>query len=116
MLLFIHNLARRLRWSRPVAVLLAVAGLAGVAASLFAGDGSLGHLLEPSLVLTLWGMMLYATLHLFQHIPPPVLPHDDFLTKLGTRIVLALYTLLAFLVLLITAVLAWMSFRLVTLA
>jgi hypothetical protein len=45
-----------------------------------------------------------------------VLPHDDFLTKLGTRILLALYSLLALLVVLVTIVLVWMSFRLMTLA
>ena len=115
MLLFIHNLARRLHWSRPVAVLLSITGLAGTAASLFVSGGSLGHLLEPSLVLTLWGMMLYATLQLFQTIPPPVLPHDNFLTRLGTRIILALYSLLAFLVVLLTCVLVWLSFRLIQL-
>jgi len=44
-----------------------------------------------------------------------VLPHDDFMTKLGTRIVLALYSLLALLVVLISIILVWMSFRLITL-
>jgi len=44
-----------------------------------------------------------------------VLPHDDFLTRLGSRIVLALYTLLALLVVLVTLVLVWMSTRLILL-
>ena len=113
MLFTLHKIACRLLWCRPLTVLLAGAGLAGIAASLFAGNGSLGHLLEPSLVLTLWGMMLFSCLQLFRHIPPPVLPHDDFLTRLGGRIILALYTLLAFLVVVVTCVLVWMSYRLI---
>jgi zinc transporter ZupT len=115
MLLFIHNIASRLHWCQPLAIVIACAGLAGIVFSLFAGNGSYGHLLEPALVLTLWGMMLYSTLQLFRRIPPPVLPHDDFLTRLGTRILLALYTLLAFLVVVLTCVLVWLSFRLIQL-
>lgn len=113
MLLTLHNIARRLAWCRPVAIILALAGLAGTFASLFAANGSLGHLLEPSLVLTLWGMMLYAFIQLFQRIPPPVLPKDDFLTRLGARIILACYTVLAFMVVVVSAVLLWMSVRLI---
>jgi len=37
------------------------------------------------------------------------------MTKLGTRILLALYSLLALLVVLISIILVWMSFRLITL-
>ncbi len=116
MLVLLHRIVLRLGWCRPVAAVLIAAGLAGIVVSLFAGSGLYGHLLEPTLVLTLWGMMLFATLQLFRQIPPPVLPHDDFLTKLATRILLALYSLLALLVVLVTIVLVWMSFRLMTLA
>jgi zinc transporter ZupT len=115
MLLTLHKIACRLLWCRPLAVLLACAGLAGIGVSLFAGKGSLGHLLEPSLVLTLWGMMLFSCLQLFRRIPPPVLPHDNFLTRLGGRIILALYTMLAFLVVVTTCMLVWVSVRLITL-
>ena len=115
MLLALHRIVLRLGWCRPLAGILIAVGLAGIAVSLFAGAGRHEHLLEPMLVLTLWGMMLYATLQLFRQSPPPVLPHDDFMTKLGTRIVLALYSLLALLVLLVSLVLVWMSFRLITL-
>lgn len=113
MLFTLHRIARHMRWARPVAVVLGCSGLAGIAVSLFAAGGSLGHLLEPFLVLTLWGMMLFSFLQLFQRIPPPVLPHDDFLTRLGTRIVLGLYTLLAGLVVIISCVLVWLSYRLI---
>ena len=116
MLLTLHRIAKSIKWCRSLAVVLAIAGLAGVAISLFAASGSLGHLLEPALVLTLWGMMLFSFIQLFQRIPPPVLPHDDFLTKLGTRFILAGYTILAFLVLVVTCILLWMSFRLINLA
>ena len=115
MLLTLHTIAKSLKWCRPLSIFLGIAGLAGVAISLFAASGSLGHLLEPALVLTLWGMMLFSFIQLFQHIPPPVLPHDDFLTRLGTRFILAGYTILALLVLVVTGVLLWMSFRLINL-
>jgi len=115
MLLTLHKIALGMKWCRPLAILLGITGLAGVAASLFVLNKNLGHLLEPSLILTLWGMMLFSFIQLFQKIPPPVLPHDDFLTRLGTRIILAIYTLLAFLVILVSCILLWMSFRLISL-
>jgi len=115
MLLTLHKIALGMKWCRPLAILLGITGLAGVLASLFVVNENLGHLLEPSLILTLWGMMLFSFIQLFQKIPPPVLPHDDFLTRLGTRIILAIYTLLAFLVILVSCILLWMSFRLISL-
>ena len=115
MLFTLHRIATRLLWCRPLAIFLGLAGFAGGMASLFIGNGSLAHLLEPSLVLTLWGMMLFSFIQLFQQIPPPVLPHDGFLTRLGTRMVLAAYSILALLVIIVTCVLLWMSFRLITL-
>ena len=115
MLFTLHKIAQSIKWCRSLTVVLVIAGLAGVAMSLFAASGSLGHLLEPALVLTLWGMMLFSFIQLFQNIPPPVLPHDDFLTRLGTRFILAGYTILAFLVLVVTCILLWMSFRLINL-
>lgn len=113
MLLMLHKLATRLRGCQPLAILLGLAGLLGILISLFAGEGQWGHWLEPSLVLTLWGMMLFSFLRLFRRIPEPVLPHDDFLTRLGTRLILAGYTLLAFMVVVVSCLLAWMSFRLI---
>ena len=113
MLLTLHRFAVRLRWCRPLALVLMLGAVAGVFASLFAAGGTLGHLLEPALVLLLWSMMLYSFIQLFQRIPPPVLPHDDFLTRLGSRILLAVYTLLALLVIIVSCVLLWMSLRLI---
>ena len=115
MLLTLHKIALGMKWCRPLAILLGITGLAGVLASLFVVNENLGHLLEPSLILTLGGMMLFSFIQLFQKIPPPVLPHDDFLTRLGTRLILAIYTLLAFLVILVSCILLWMSFRLISL-
>ena len=114
-LFLLHKLACRLQWAGPIAILLAALGFAGVLLSLLGDPSRYSAWLEPALVLVLWGMMLYAFLNLFRRIPPPVLPHDDFLTRLGSRIVLALYTLLAFLVVLVTLVLVWMSTRLILL-
>lgn len=113
MLLVLHRIASRMLWCRPLAIVIGIAGVGGVFVSLFLANGDLGHLLEPSLVLTLWGMMLFSFVQLFQRIPPPVLPHDDFITRLGSRMILACYTLLAFLVILVTIILVWMSYRLI---
>jgi len=113
MLLALHRIARRMLWCRPLAVVIGVVGVGGVFTSLFLAEGELGHFLEPSLVLTLWGMMLFSFIQLFQQIPPPVLPHDDFITRLGSRMILACYSLLAFLVILVTIILVWMSYRLI---
>ena len=113
MLLALHKLACQITWCRPLTLLLVVSGLGGTLVSLFVNNGSYAHWLEPSLVLTLWGMMLFSFIQLFQRIPPPVLPHDDFMARLGTRILLACYTVLAFLVVLVSCILVWMSYRLI---
>ena len=113
MLLTLHRLALCLKRARPVAIVCGLTGLVGVMASLFAGDSSYGYMLEPSIVLMLWGMMLFSFIQLFQHIPPPVLPHDDFMARLGGRIILACYSGLAFLVVVVSCALAWMSLRLI---
>ena len=113
LLLTLHNIAVKLRWCRSVAGIVALLGVGGVFVSLFLAAGNYGHLLEPSLVVTLWGMMLFAFVQLFQQIPPPVLPQDDFITRVGSRLILALYSLLALLVVLVTLVLLWMSYRLI---
>lgn len=114
MLFTLHRIARRLAWGRPLALILAAAGIAGAVISLFSGNDRLSPLLEPSLILALWGMMLFAFIQLFRRIPPPVLPHDSFMTKLGARMVLAGYTLLAFLVVIVTCILLWMSLKLIS--
>jgi hypothetical protein len=113
MLLTLHRLARRLLWARPVSIILVILGLGLTLTSLFGPVDRFGHWLEPSFTLTLWGMMLFAFIQLFQRIPPPVLPHDDFLTRLGSRISLALHSLLALVFLLTTLALFMMSVRLV---
>ena len=116
MLLTLHRIASRLQGVKPLTMLLVAAGLAGTLASLFAGGGAYAHWLEPSLILTLWGMLTFAYLQLFRQIPPPVLPHDTFLVRLGTRFLLLLYTLLALLVVIVAAVLLFMSLRLASIS
>lgn len=113
MLLTLHRLARRLLWARPVSIILVVLGLGLTLASLFGPVDRFGHWLEPSFSLTLWGMLLFAFIQLFQHIPPPVLPQDDFLTRLGSRISLALYSLLALAFVITSLALFMMSVRLI---
>ena len=113
LLVKLHQLALKIRWCRKLAIVTGMAGLGGVIFSLFVAGGSYGHWLEPSLVLTLWGMMLFAFIQMFQKIPPPVLPGDDFITRLGSRIVLACYSLLALLVIVVSIILMWMSYRLI---
>tara|TARA_R110000772_G_scaffold35177_6_gene84887 strand:- start:375 stop:731 length:357 start_codon:yes stop_codon:yes gene_type:complete len=68
--------------------------------------------LEPAIIATLWGMLLLASTELFQQIPDPVLPVDPFLQRLLSRCKLFLYSLLALTVLLVCAMLLWLSLRL----
>lgn len=112
-MLTLHQIALRIRWCRSIAILFGLAGLSGFVASLFMEGGRYGHWLEPSLVLILWGMMFFTFIQLFQRIPTPALPQDDFITRLGSRILLFFYSLLALAVVIVSLILVWMSYRLI---
>lgn len=112
MLIRLHRLAQKLLFLRFLSIALAIASLLLAIYCLLIDSTFTARALEPSIVTALWGLLLFAYLQLFQHIPPPVLPHDGFLKKLSTKIKLALYTLLAFIVIATSILLFWMSLRL----
>lgn len=68
--------------------------------------------LSLALGLSVWAILLFAFIRLFQSIPPPVLPKDRWHERLWTRCRLALYHVLAFGVVAIALVLVSMSLKL----
>jgi hypothetical protein len=115
MLVRLHQVAQKLVFFRPLSIILAIASLFLSIYCLLIDNTFTARALEPSIVTALWGLLLFAYLQLFQSIPPPVLPHDSFLKKLNTKLKLALYSLLAFIVIVTTILLFWMSLRLLIL-
>lgn len=70
--------------------------------------------LALALSVTLWALMLFAFIRLFQSIPAPVLPQDSFFERLAARCKLALYQLLALGVAGLGLVLVVMSLKLLS--
>lgn len=111
LLLHLHRLARRLR---PVLPLCFGAACVGIALALFLllrAEPST-ELLSLALGLSVWAILLYAFIQLFQSIPPPVLPKDRWIERAWGRCRLALYHVLAVAVLIIALVLVSMSLKL----
>lgn len=114
MLLFrLHRLALRLRPLLPWCYALGLGGSA-LALVLLLHDDSSQPLLALALGLTVWALMLFAFIRLFQSIPPPVLPKDSFVERLWSRCRLGLYHVLAFAVALVGIALVAMSFKLLS--
>lgn len=112
MLLRLHKIALKISFLRPVSIILTMGALVLAVYCLIIDSIFTAGALEPAIVTALWGLLLFAFVQIFQVIPPPVLPHDGFIKKLKTRIQLALYTLLAFVVVATSILLFWMSLRL----
>jgi len=110
-LLHLHRLALGLRpllrFSRLVGFAAAV-----IAIGLLLRNEASNALLAITLGLSLWALMLDAFIRLFQSIPPPVLPHDNFLERFISRLRLAAYHVLAFSVVLVALALVAMSIKL----
>ncbi len=70
------------------------------------------NLLEPSIVVSLWGMLLLASTELFQHLPDPVLPKESFMQRMFSKAKLLFFSLLALVVLFVSLLLVWLSLRL----
>lgn len=95
MLFRLHRLALRLSFLRRWCLVVAAIS---IAVSVFA-LGDMAHtqssLLRLGLLFSLWMLMLYAFIQLFQHIPPPLLPHLSWYERLLLRLHLWAYHLLA---------------------
>lgn len=113
MLLRLHRLALRLRPFLPLCYVLGFGG-AVLALWLILRDDTSPALLNLALGVTIWSLMLFAFIRLFQAIPPPVLPGDSFFVRLRARCKLALYHLLAIGIAIVGIVLAGMSLKLLS--
>lgn len=113
LLLRLHRLALRLQAWRPVCIVLALAGIGLIGHELLVDRPQAPAYLNLAIVLTLWGLMLFAFIQLFQRIPAPVLPKDSFVERLRSRCKLACYHLLALAVTLTGAMLVSISVKLV---
>jgi phosphoglycerol transferase MdoB-like AlkP superfamily enzyme len=114
LLLRLHRLAR---WLRPLLPWCHAIGFGAAALALylvFRDDSGATQLLAVALGVTVWALMLFAFIRLFQSIPAPVLPGDSFLERLRARCKLGLYQLLALSVLLVSLALVVMSLKLLS--
>jgi len=110
----LHKLALELRPLLPFCYLLGFGGTVLTGYLLFREAASSSQLLGIALGLTVWALLLFAFIRLFQSIPPPVLPGDTFLERLWSRCKLALYHVLALAVVIIGVVLLSMSLKLIS--
>lgn len=113
MLFRLHKLALRLRPFLPFCYALGL-GAAALALALILRDNASAALLNLALGLTVWALLLFAFVRLFQSIPPPVLPGDSLFARFWARCKLALYHLLALSIGIVGVVLVVMSMKLLT--
>lgn len=111
----LHKLAQTLRPLRRWCLLSALAGVLLSVFALLRTDTIASPLLRFAIVLTLWSLLLFAFIQLFQNIPAPVLPKDNFIERLRSRVKLGLYQLLALGVAGLGIMLVTMSFKLLLL-
>jgi hypothetical protein len=112
----LHKLALELRPFLPLCYFLGFGG-SGLTLYLVFGDkAASSQLLGVVLGLTVWALLLFAFIRLFQSIPSPVLPGDSFFERLLSRCKLALYHLLAVGVLLMGLALGAMSLKLLSIS
>ncbi len=96
MLLFqLHRLAQQLLPLRIGCLLFALTGVLTSVFVLLRAEDEASPLLRIAIVLTLWSLLFFAFIQLFQHIPAPVLPKDRFMDRLRSHVKLGLYQLLA---------------------
>ena len=115
MLVKLHQIAMRLRFMRIPGLVVGIGSAALTVYLLLSNSQATNDYLELFILMTLWGLMLFAYIELFQKIPSPVLPHDSFLERIVTRLKLFAYGVLGALVILASIMLFWLSFRLISL-
>lgn len=113
LLLRLHRFALRLRPFLPWFYASALAGAAVAAILLFLpGSAHSAQALAIALGISVWALLFYACIRLFQTIPPPVLPKDTRLERLWSRCRLLLYQVLALAVIVLALVLIAMTLKL----
>lgn len=111
----LHKFARTLLPLRKWCLLFALAGIGAGVFALLRSATMDSPLLRIAIILTLWSLMLFAFIQLFQKIPAPVLPKDSFIDRLRGHVKLGLYQLLALGIAALGIVLVTMSFKLLLL-
>jgi hypothetical protein len=111
-LFYLNRFARLLKPIRLGLIAITFFALLLTAYSLLVRSAFSLNLLEPSIVVALWGMLLLASSELFQHLPDPALPNDSFMQRILSRIKLLFFSLLAIVVLFVGILLLWLSLRL----
>lgn len=115
MLHFMHRIALKLQHIRHLCLAFAVLGFA-IAAYCIA-DAPVDHssTLRSSIIFTVWMLMLFTFITLFQHIPPPVLPGLGLFERAAARLRLWFFQLLGITVILLSLMLLGTSFKLLML-
>jgi hypothetical protein len=111
----LHKFAKTLLPLRKFCVLIALAGVLTGAYALLRTDSIESPLLRIAIVLTLWSLLLFAFIQLFQNIPAPVLPKDRFIDRMRSYVKLGLYQLLALGIAALGIILVTTSFKLLLL-
>jgi hypothetical protein len=111
----LHKLARQLLPLRMWSLLLALAGVSLIVFALLGTEDQNSSLLRIAIVMTLWALLVFAFIQLFQTIPAPVLPKDRFIERLRSHVKLALYQVLALAVVIIGVMLISISLKLLLL-
>ena len=97
MLLYrLHRVALALQPLSKACIFLTLLGAGMVVLALLDTTETQSSLLRIAILFTLWNLMIFAFVRLFQHIPPPVLPQLGWLEKLWLRCQIGFYYLLAF--------------------
>lgn len=111
----LHNLAIRLIWVQPLAVVVGLLALLAVA-FLAVGQGDLtDRYLIPAVLLFCWCLLVFSLVGMFRVAPPAVEEHTGFFRRLRIRIQRFLRFLLALAFLALTIALVFLSYRLVVL-
>lgn len=96
MLLYrLHKIALALLPLTTASLLLTALGSTMVVLTLMTDSDAQSPLLRVAILFTLWNLMVFAFVRLFQAIPPPVLPQLGWLEKCWMRCKLGFYYLLA---------------------
>jgi hypothetical protein len=112
LLIYLNRLARLLKPVRYVLAGLTFIALLLVTYSLLVRTAFSLNILEPAIVAALWGMLLLASTEIFQKLPDPVLSTDSFFQRVLSRCKLLFFTLMALIIFLVSALLTWLSLRL----
>ena len=111
-LFFLNRAAILLRPIRIILVVFTFIALLLTAYLLIVPTTFTPNALEPSILATLWGMLLLANSELFQKLPGPVRAKDSFMQRILSRCKLFFYGFLAIATLFVTVLLVWISLRL----